>query len=499
MTAQLPDGFTDQLVYQDLPTPVDMEFLPDGRILVADQWNAKIRLISGDSSWVVLTIPDVTFEFERGLVGIAVDPNWPTDPYVYAHVTRNNHFIHILRFTATPPYNNPLIPFSLTNEYTILEEIPDAKLIHNGGTLEFGPDSMLYVSAGDDGVECAAQDTTSLDGVILRLDISGLPSSGTGPPAKSLITPSDNPFVTSPNVNMRLIYCYGLRNPWRFSIDEVTGALYIGDVGEVDFEEINEAYGGENFGWPFREGSLVRNPPACSEPGGMGASTYDAPITAYDHMGGSAAINGGILYRPTGGPFDFPPEYTGSLFYSDYLDQFIRVMDKDSTGTWAPKDSVSGQPNGEDWGLLNWFVADWEIGPDGALYYTWQYNGAYQASPGDIRRVIYSDYPVDVPVNLTGPTLRAFPNPVMGSQTVRMQLAGGHGRCTVDVFSVTGQRVRSLDTVDLIDGQVGQFAWDKRNDYGQEVPSGVYFMRARFLSGGPTQGAIPTQRVVLFP
>ena len=120
--------------------------------------------------------------------------------------------------------------------------------------MRFGPDGMLYDSMGDDASGCPAQDDATLHGVILRLDVSRLPSTPGGPPTIDVITPADNPQIASGNLNTRLIWAWGLRNPFRFQIDPTNGVLYIGDVGESQFEEIDRApVGGLNFGWPYFE------------------------------------------------------------------------------------------------------------------------------------------------------------------------------------------------------------------------------------------------------
>src|SRR5262249_11931446 len=155
---------------------------------------------------------------------------------------------YIAMFTASGDLSSPASSnLALGSRFNIITDIPDNASNHNGGTLRFGPDGMLYASMGEDGDPCGAQDSTRFKGVILRLDVSALPQPGSGPPAKSLIRPATgNPFPAT-NANAGLTYCYGLRNPFRFHIDAASGRLYIADVGEGTWEEVDEAIGGENF------------------------------------------------------------------------------------------------------------------------------------------------------------------------------------------------------------------------------------------------------------
>jgi cysteine-rich repeat protein len=275
--------------------------------------------------------------------------------------------------------SSPNLQLVAASRYDALTDIPDGAANHNGGTLRFGPDGALYASLGEDADRCAAQNPSSLKGAILRLSVANLPGTGAGPPAKSTLVPAGNPF-SGPDDNARLVFAYGLRNPFRFQIDPLSGALFIGDVGEAEFEEANRAVGGENFGWPFREGPEIRTPGACSEPGGPGASSYAAPIAIYDRSGFLAAIIGAGPYRPVDPPFDasFPPEYDGSYFFADYYQGFLRRVEE-SGGAWVAA-PAPGQPNPTDWASAIEAPGDFQTGPDGALYYVSQ-------SAGTLRRI----------------------------------------------------------------------------------------------------------------
>src|SRR5262249_22351244 len=140
------------------------------------------------------------------------------------------------------------------------------------------PDGMLYLSLGDDGNACAAQDTVALGGVVLRLDVSHLPDGPGGPPDPAQLVPADNPFASSPDPGERLVWVLGLKNPFRFHIDRNDGALYVADVGELQSQEIDRAdAGGRDFGWPFFEGPFTHVADCLPDT----SATYGPPIYAY--------------------------------------------------------------------------------------------------------------------------------------------------------------------------------------------------------------------------
>jgi len=391
--ATVPTDFSDQSVKSGFSQPVGFAFLPDGRALVIEQVTAQIRLVVNGSFGTtdpLVTVPSVnTSGNERGLLGIDVDAGWPARPYIYIYYSHSGTSTNYLSmYEATGDLSDPnsgnlqIIPGSL---YHLLTDIPDNAYNHNGGTVRVGIDDMLYVSIGDDANQCTAQELSDLRGMVLRLDVSSMPGGGSGPPAKSAITPADNPF-TSLDPNTRLVYCYGLRNPFRFNIDAVTGDLFIADVGLVDYEEVNQSTGGENFGWPFREGPMLRTPGGCSEPGGPGGTTYDSPIAYYDRSGFTASIVSGGLYRPVSWPADdsFPPEYEGDCFYVEYYQGWMRRLTWDGA-QWVQAAPVAGQPSANNWATGLTYGSDFQVGPDGALWYILQFGG----SGGELRRIAY--------------------------------------------------------------------------------------------------------------
>lgn len=392
----LPAGFTDQIIVQGLDQPVGIAFLPDGRLLVIEQRSAAVRLIVGGQlspNNPILTVPSVNSSGnERGLLGIAVDPAFPSRPYIYvyfSHAGTNTNYISM--FTVTGDVGDPTsgnLTVSPASQFNLITDIPDAASNHNGGTLRFGPDGLLYVSSGDDATPCSAQDSTDLRGCILRLKVSGMPLAGSGPPAKSLLVPPGNPYP-GPTDNARLNYCIGLRNPFRFSIDRATGDLFIADVGQNIWEEADWSQTGhENFGWPFREGPAVQTVGGCTEPGGSGNATYDSPMAYYNRSTFTASIIAGGLYRGVNGSeLTFPTSYDGDFFYLDYYQGWLRRL-KRSGSTWSIAPPEPGQPDVTNWATGLPSASDFLVGPDGALYYVSQFT-AFQPNSGSVHRIVH--------------------------------------------------------------------------------------------------------------
>ena len=490
--AAVPDGFENQLVRTNFTNLVSLDFLPDGRCLLIEHKNARIRMLLANLTTLrnVLTIPEVEIEgTEKGLNGIVVDPQWPVRPYVYVHFDRVGDVISISRYTATGDLSDGFsTDFNLGDRYDIINDVVDVTREHNGGTLRFGPDGMLYASIGEDGSGCFAADSTDLRGTILRIDTGALPDTGTGPPPRSLITPADNPYQTG-DPNADLVFAMGVRNPFRFSIDPVTGKLYAGDVGLATYEELNEVSGGENFGWPFREGPYVRTENGCTEPGGSGTQGYVAPIGGWETDEFTpASVIAGPRYRPVpGGAFSFPAEYDGALLYADFYSGFQRWLVEDG-GSWAPLDSVPGQPNATDWGTDGQFMADYLTGPDGAIYFVdWYW--------GHLRRLVWTGLLDAGEPTLARPFLGAAPNPasLASGPEVRVGFEMPEpGRARVEVYDVAGHRVRVLFEGERPQGP-SELDWNGRDDAGRKVGPGVYFLR---LDSAASRAS---RRVILLP
>lgn len=370
----VPPGFAVDILSLGVTLPTGLAFLPDGRILVSEQASGAIKVWAGGAvTGTVGIIPGVNSAgFERGLLGIAVDPGWPARPYLYAWF--NSTGSPIMRLSmykiagdlATPTSTN----LSIASQYDIRTDVPDVASIHNGGSLRFGPDGMLYLSIGDDAIPCAAQDINSGVGCIVRMDVSALPLAGPGPPPKSVLIPSGNPFA-GPTDNARLVWAYGLRNPFRFHVDPLTGKLMIAEVGAWLVDEIDDCTGGENFGWPWYESTLS----GLSCAGGVPTTVH--PVASLPHtslLTATTAIMSGGLYRNVnGGTFNLGAAYEGDYFFLEYFSGAMRRLHWNGSA-WGPATPVAGQSAPDVWATGFQSVVDTAVGPDGALYFVKQYH-----------------------------------------------------------------------------------------------------------------------------
>ncbi|MBI5044012.1 MAG: PQQ-dependent sugar dehydrogenase [Nitrospirae bacterium] len=382
----LPTGFTESNVVTGLSSPVGMAFLPDGRILVIEQAGA-IKLVSSGTATTLLTVAGVnTNGNERGLLGIAVDPDFSTRPYIYVYYTASGNVAHVARYTFS---NNSIDPNS---KFILINDIPDSASNHNGGTLRFGLDKTLYISVGDDASSCDAQNRTLLKGNILRIKVDA----SINPADRATLAPANNPFVNATNNNEKIVWAYGLRNPFRFNVHPDTGALFIGDVGLSTREEVDISTGGENFGWPYWEGNVTGPNTGC------GGQNGTAPIYDYPNPGGASVI-GGVVYKGVNYPNDasLPTEFNGNFFFNDYYTGNLRVL------RW----------NGSNWNLVAGVdatnfgtgftaVPDWAVGPDGAIYYV----QSYGSSGSRIVRIAYTQAPVIQTTTLPNGTVGASYN-----------------------------------------------------------------------------------------
>ena len=300
-----------QTVTKNLSAPILLTAPPGdaGRLFVVEQ-GGTIKILertSGTELGTFLTITGITSGGERGLLGLAFDPQYDSNGRFYVHYTDATGTIIIARFLASATNPNVADPAS----QAILVSIPHPTFAnHNGGMVAFGPDGCLYAGIGDGGSagdpSNNAQHLTNRLGKLLRID----PSTGTACTNGTL-----NPFVLGSG--HPLVWGYGLRNPWRFSFDG--DDLYIGDVGQGAREEINVSTGlhagrGLNYGWRLMEGSACFNPTSNCNPG-----TLTLPIVEYTHDKGACSVIGGYVYRG-----QVVPAIQGTYFYADFCAGFVR-------------------------------------------------------------------------------------------------------------------------------------------------------------------------------
>jgi glucose/arabinose dehydrogenase len=347
--AILPAGFTEAQVATGLANPTAMAFAPDGRLFVAEQ-GGTLRVIKNGA---LLATPflavTVSSSGERGLLGVAFDPDFATNNHVYVYYTATTPTIHnrVSRFTANGDT-------ALAGSETVILELNtlSSATNHNGGAMHFGPDGKLYIAVGENANGANAQSFTNLLGKMLRINRDGT-------------IPADNPFFLTAANDNRAIWALGLRNPFTFAFQPGSGRMFINDVGQSTWEEIDEGSPGANYGWPATEGQT-------------GNPAYRSPVYWYGHGSGNSlgcAITGGTFYSPA--VAQFPANYAGVYFFADYCGDWINVLDP------ANGNAVTGFATGID------APVDLQVGPDGSLYYLARGAGA----------VVRIDYPANlVPV-----------------------------------------------------------------------------------------------------
>ena len=243
---------------------------------------------------------------EQGLLGLAFDPQYPADGSFYVNYTDVNGNTVVARYLVSS--NNP-DKADPASEAVILR-VDQPYTNHNGGDIAFGPDGYLYIGMGDGGSagdpQGNGQRLDTLLGKLLRIDVRTVPYT----------VPTDNPYAGRQDARPE-IWASGLRNPWRFSFDRASGDLYIGDVGQDEYEEINfqpaGSPGGQNYGWNLMEGL---HPYQGGDTGGL-----VLPVAEYRHTGGNCSVTGGYVYRGTRNP-----PLQGTYLFGDYCTGMVWVL-----------------------------------------------------------------------------------------------------------------------------------------------------------------------------
>lgn len=297
----------------------------DGRLFIATR-DGRVQVSAEDGTLqpaLLMDIRDKVLDdgIESGLVGLAVHPDFAANGHLYAFYVEStgaDYYAVVARYTVGSDGQA-----DVATELRILRfALPSLR--HHGGALQFGPnDGYLYVAVGDGGVDFDrvgnAQSTRTLLGKILRIDVNS---------ETPYAIPTDNPFTDDPDSRGE-IWALGLRNPWRFSFDSKTGDMYIGDVGENKWEEINFIpsgnQGGQNFGWSCREGPEELNTKICDY-----SRNYIDPIYTYpQHQ--CAAIVGGYVYRGSQ-----LPEIAGHYLFTDLCDGIVWSLIRTGDQSWEP-------------------------------------------------------------------------------------------------------------------------------------------------------------------
>lgn len=331
-------------------SPVALTHAPDGsgRLFIVER-AGRIRIWDGGALRTFLDLrsrvnTNDSGGDERGLLALAFSPEYATNGHFYVNYISSNSSPRgstvISRFTVNPANADDGIE---TSEEVILV-IPQPEPNHNGGQINFGPDGYLYIGMGDGGgagdlhgsVGNGQANDTFL-GKMLRIDVEGLPD-----PGLPYAIPADNPFLLDTQVPNE-IWAFGLRNPWRWSFDRKTGDMYIADVGQYEWEEVNfipaASTGGENFQWRRVEGFNTFN---SGTPLTKGTSTD--PVFEYDHNAGSS-ITGGYVYR--GSSF---PRMEGIYYFGDYNSGRIWGLQRDPSGNWIDRQFLDTSLNVSSFG-----------------------------------------------------------------------------------------------------------------------------------------------------
>ncbi|WP_294322362.1 PQQ-dependent sugar dehydrogenase [Chryseobacterium sp. sg2396] len=409
-----------------LTAPVEMVNANDARMFVVQQ-NGIIKILQANgtvNSTNFLNISSkITYGGERGLLGLAFHPQYPTNGYFFVYYNDTGGNITVARYTRSS--TNPDVADPSTEK--IILNVPKPFDNHNGGSIHFAPDGYLWVVTGDGGSggdpNNNAQNKNSLLGKLLRLDINA-----TG----AYNIPAGNPFVGIDGADE--VWAYGLRNAWKFNFDTVSGNVMIADVGQGQIEEINRmplTQPGINYGWRCYEGNNAYNTTGCAA-----QSTMTFPVAAYDHSGGKCSITGGYVYRGTQ-----YPALQGRYFFADYCSTQIGSLNPDDSITWS---AASTGNNFSTFGVNNQnelFVA--------------------AVNSGKIFRVTTSAV-LGTQENDLSTSIKVYPNPA--SKTVFIEGVKDKN-ATVEIYNFEGRKVLDQGKIDS-DNSI--------NISG--IPAGVYFI-----------------------
>ncbi len=394
-SSTLPADFTDTLV-ANIPSPSALAFTPDDRMLIASQ-QGKLLVYQGGK---LLSTPALDLaaaictNSERGLLGIAVDPAFATNQFVYLYYTFNKHDA-CERNTSKAPVNRvSRFVLSASNridaetEQVLIDNILSPNGNHNAGDLHFGKDGYLYISVGDGGCDyaastrCAGENDAARDQHVLLGKILRITRDGN--------IPSSNPFQGSDSARCHLngqtdkgkkcqeTFAWGLRNPFRIAFDPNAAdtRFFINDVGQNVWEEINQGKAGADYGWNDREGHCANGSATdCGTAAGMTNPIYD-----YNHSSGCQSITGGA-FVPHG---IWPSLYDGAYVFGDYVCGKLFVLKPTSAGGYTRSELLTGL------GVNS--AVTLTFGPHAgtqALYYT-TYGGSYAGGSGQVRRITYT-------------------------------------------------------------------------------------------------------------
>jgi glucose/arabinose dehydrogenase len=352
----VPAGCVLETVCEGLDAAITMNVARDGRVFYTEQLGAVRVIQDGKLLPEPFLRVEVDDTWERGVEGVALHPKFPEEPYVYIHYVRKTPFPHhvVSRFTAEGPAFNTAKPGS---ELVMIEgedqslKFNKYKGAHQGGAMRFGADGKLYVTIGEHNLRDPAQDLGTIFGKLLRFNPDGS-------------IPSDNPFAGKLEGKFRAIYAYGLRNPFGLAVQPGTGRMFINDVGQELFEEIDEAKPGANYGWPIAEAMVGHKP------------EFERPVHFYNRARGTC-IAGGVFIPEHDDAL--PASLSGQYIFADFMAGWLRALDPAKPE--ESQDFATRIPN----------PTDLAIAPDGSLLVlarnAWLQDGKLKRNSGALLRI----------------------------------------------------------------------------------------------------------------
>lgn len=473
--------------------PTYITYLPgdNDRLFLLEQ-AGLIRIIKNGTlqSRVFLDIQSIVNDGgdEQGLLGLAFDPDYATNKHFFVYYTggSGSGTSVIRRFTVSSDPDSADVNSGV--QVMVVTQLA-GQLNHKGGTLLFDPQGYLRLGLGDGGGGGDpgenGQDGLELLGKILRIDPDG--DDFPGDPLQNYAIPPTNPFLSDPGVRDE-IWALGMRNPYRWTFDRLTGEMYIADVGQFTWEEIDYEpagfAGGRNYGWDLMEGFHCFEPMIDCDDGDP-VLTY--PIYEYSSaLGGNCSITGGVVYRGTQ-----LPAIQGRYFFADYCsNQVWNILV--SGGTVADTDTLTTQISPSlDGFIVNTIVGIGE-GNDGELYFIDR--GSTASPTGQIFKLVkdpdFVGVDVEQPVASAALELsRVNPNPFRNATSFDVQMSHA-GNLEVGVYTAAGQLLRRIHSGSIAAGRHA-FTWDGTSEKSVPAVAGVYFIRAEGL------GASATKRVTL--
>jgi glucose/arabinose dehydrogenase len=435
---------TNQLIpfASGLTSPVGIVNAGDSRLFVVNQ-RGSIHIINSDGTinpQPFLDIHDrIVYAGERGLLGVAFHPQYKTNGFFYVNYIGTGDSTHISRFKVDVSNADVADSSSELKLMTISQPFTN----HKGGELCFGPDGYLYIGLGDGGSSGdpgkRAQNPMDYHGKMLRIDVDhGNPYS----------VPASNPFYGS-TTTLNEIWALGLRNPWRYSFDRLTGDLWIADVGQSAFEEIDvqpaNSKGGENYGWNCYEGNQPYNNTGC-----VSVDQMTFPAYVYNHNP-ECSITGGYVFRGS-----TTSSFYGHYFFADYCSDRIWTLHK-SGDQWIRQDFGQFSGNG-----FSTFGED----ASGQIYIA-------GVKSGKIYRI--NDQSTGTKLKETPADIKIISSPY--SDIIRVETTGNNkSGMQIEIFDITGKK--------LYQKSIQECSYEFNSDF---LPASIYFLKVTFEGNSQTQ------------